>query len=299
MTASVARPGNEAVVSSFEFIERNHAHYPIALMCRVLQVSRSGYYAWRGRPPSERARQDGKLKDRLLRLHTESKGTYGSPRLTASLRRHGISIGQRRVRRLMAEQGLKGQCRRRWVKTTRRAKKGRPAPDLVERRYEAKEPIRLWVSDITYIPTQTGFLFLAVVLDVFSRKVVGWAISTHMRTELVIRALDMAIQRRRPEGVIHHSDQGSQYTSAEFKGRCAEAGVAVSMGSVGDCYDNAMAESFFATLECELLWLKPLSGPSQAREEVFNFIEGWYNTRRLHSALGYCAPVDYELQNAA
>jgi putative transposase len=194
----------------------------------------------------------------------------------------------------MRSAGLAGVSRRRWPCTTRRAEKARPAPDLVERDFSADGPNRLWVADITYIPTWAGFLYLAVVLDVFSRRVVGWAMANHLRTSLVLDALEMAIGQRRPGDVIHHSDQGSQYTSIAFGNRCHEAGVRPSMGSVGDAYDNALCESFFATLECELIDRRRFRSQAEARIAVFTFIEGWYNPRRRHSALDYLSPVDYE-----
>jgi putative transposase len=191
-------------------------------------------------------------------------------------------------------QRIIGASRRRGIVTTRRGKDARPAPDLVDRNFKASAPDQLWVADITYIPTSTGFLYLAIVLDVFSRRIVGWSMATHLRTELVLNALGMALKRRRPGNVIHHSDQGTQYTSIAFGLRCQEAGVRPSMGSVGDCYDNAMAESFFATLECELLERHRFKTPREAEVVVFNFIEGWYNPRRRHSALGYLAPIAFE-----
>jgi len=189
---------------------------------------------------------------------------------------------------------LRGVSRRNWIITTVRDREARPAPDLVERNFAAAAPNRLWVADITYIPTWAGFLYLAVVLDAFSRKIVGWAMETHLRTELVLEALDMALGQRRAAGVIHHSDQGSQYTSLAFGKRCEQAGVRPSMGSVGDCFDNAMCESFFATLECELLKRRSFKTQVEARMAVFDFIEGWYNPHRRHSALDYRSPCDYE-----
>ena len=199
----------------------------------------------------------------------------------------------------MRAAGIAGVSRRRGPRTTRRAVRARPAPDRVERRFEADEPNRLWVADITYVPTLAGFLYLAIVLDVFSRRVVGWAMAAHLRTALVIDALEMAIAQRRPEAVVHHSDQGCQYTSLAFGARCREWGVARSMGSVGDCFDNAVAESFFATLECELLDRTRLSTHAEARAAVFEFVEGWYNTHRRHSALGYLSPLAFERLHAA
>ena len=206
----------------------------------------------------------------------------------------GISVGRKRVARLMRAAGLAGISRRKGVRTTQRDGKARPAPDLVERNFTADAPDRLWVADVTYIATWAGFLYLAVVLDAFSRRIVGWAMANHLRTSLVLDALDMALGQRRPSKVVHHSDQGSQYTSIAFGTRCRQAGVRPSMGSVGDCYDNAMCESFFATLECELLDRHRFRSQAEARMAVFEFIEGWYNPRRRHSALGYLSPVDYE-----
>ncbi len=216
----------------------------------------------------------------------------------ADLRDEGISTSNDRLARLMRERGIYGVSRRRKFKTTCRDRDARPAPDLVERQFAAEAPNRLWVADITYIPTWNGFLFLAVVLDVFSRRVVGWLMASHLRTELVLQALDMAIRRRRPERVIHHSDQGTQYTSIAFSLRCKESGVRPSMGSIGDCYDNAMCESFFATLECELLGRRRFKNQHHAALEVFDFIEGWYNPHRRHSALGQVSPSAFERRMA-
>ena len=205
-----------------------------------------------------------------------------------------MAVGRKRVARLMRRAGLTGVSRRKWVRTTIRNARARPAPDLVERDFSVEEPDRLWVADITYVPTRSSFLYLAIVLDAFSRRVVGWAMATHLRAELVLQALNMALAQRRPEGVIHHSDQGSQYTSIAFGQRCKAMGVRPSMGSVGDAYDNAMAESFFATLECELIDRRRFRDPAEAQRQVFHFIEGWYNPRRRHSALGYLSPINYE-----
>ena len=232
----------------------NQACFPICVMARVLGVSKAGYYAWRHRPPSARAQADEALLARIKTVHINSRQTYGAPRVHAELRAAGERHGRKRIARLMRTAGLVGASRRRGGPiTTRRDKQARPAPDLVERDFQAAGPNQLWVADITYVPTAAGFLYLAVVLDVWSRRVVGWAMANHLRTELVLDALNMALGQRRPRDVIHHSDQGSQYTSLAFGKRCKEAGVRPSMGSVGDAYDNALCESFFATLECELL----------------------------------------------
>ena len=263
-------------------------------MCRVLGVSPSGYYAWRNRPPSARALTDAALKARICGIHKRSRGTYGRPRVHAELKAEGVRVGGKRVARLMREAGLEGVSRRRRHGTTRRDRDARPAPDLVERDFAVSGPDDLWVADITYVPTWAGFLYLAVVVDAWSRRVIGWSMATHLRTELVLDAFNMALWQRRPESVIHHSDQGTQYTSIAFGLRCKEAGVRPSMGSVGDAYDNALCESFFATLECELLDRRRFRTQAEARLAVFEFVEGWYNPHRRHSALGYESPASYE-----
>ncbi len=274
-------------------MKANRADYKVTTMCHVLRVSRSGYYAWSKRKPSKRQRANDRLTAEIRAIHGDSRGTYGAPRIHAELvvgqHRH---VGHNRVARLMRLAGVRGVSRRRRVRTTKRGE-GR-LPDLVDRNFTADAPDRLWVADITYIPTWAGFLYLAVVLDVFSRRIVGWAMTSHLRTELVLQAVAMALQQRTPYAVVHHSDQGSQYTSLTFGKRCRLAGVQLSAGSVGDCYDNAMCESFFATLECELLDRCQFRTRGQARLEIFEFIEGWYNPRRRHSALDYLSPVEYE-----
>ena len=270
------------------------AEHPVATMCRVLGVSTSGYYAWVGREPSKRACEDEVLRKRIEAIHQRSSGTYGRPRVHAELRENGVRVGCKRVSRLMRQAGLQGASRRKRYRTTVRERDARPAPDLVDRKFTVDRPDQLWVADITYIPTGAGFLFLAVVLDAFSRRIVGWAMAHHLRTELVLDALNMALGQRRPKSVIHHSDQGCQYTSIAFGMRCKQAGVRPSMGSVGDCYDNAMCESFFATLECELLDRKRFANQVEARMAIFEFIEGWYNSHRRHSSLHYLSPMEFE-----
>lgn len=272
----------------------HQAAHRVATQCRVLEVSSSGYYAWRHRPSSARAQADEALTAQIRAIHTRSRGTYGAPRIQAELAAQGVHVGRKRVARLLQATGLAGVSRRPFVTTTRRDPAARPAPDLVQRRFAADGPNRLWVADITYIPTWAGFLYLAVVLEAWSRRVVGWAMAPHLRTELVLDALNMAVTQRRPTSVIHHSDQGSQYTALAFGRRCQDAGVRPSMGSVGDAYDNALCESFFATLECELLDRQRFATLVQARLAVFDFIEGWYNPHRRHSALGYLSPFAYE-----
>lgn len=272
----------------------HQASYAVTTLCRVLGVSTSGYYAWLGRWPSKRAREDLKLRERIEAIHARSRGTYGAPRIHAELRAQGIRVGRKRVARLMREAGLEGVSRRRKRRTTQRDPQAQVAPDLVERMFSVTRPDELWVADITYVSTESGFLYLAVVVDAFSRRVVGWAMEGHLRAELVLGALNMALWQRRPKGVIHHSDRGSQYTSVAFGKRCRQAGIRLSMGSQGDCYDNALCESFFATLECELLERTRFQSRQEARSAVFAYIEGWYNPHRRHSALGYESPLGYE-----
>jgi putative transposase len=235
------------------------------------------------------------LTEHIRQIHAESDQTYGMPRVRAELRDQGVTVSRQRVGRLMRKAGLRGVSRRRsYIVTTRRDERQRPAPDLVQRRFQADSPNALWVADMTYVPTWSGFIYLAVVIDAWSRRVVGWSIGEQMSADLVLGALNMALQQRRPEQVIHHSDQGSQYTSVAFGNRCRQMGVRPSMGTVGDAFDNAMAESFFASLECELIDRKTFKTRTEARLAVFTWIEGWYNPRRRHSALGYLSPVNFE-----
>jgi putative transposase len=277
----------------------NQATFPIAAMARVLGVSKAGFYAWRDRPPSAHAQADAALLKRVRTVHASSRQIYGAPRVHAQLRAEGESHGRKRIARLMRAAGLIGASHRQGgPTTTRRDRDARPAPDLVDRNFTAPGPNQLWVADITFVPTATGFLYLAVVLDAWSRKIVGWSMANHLRTELVLDALEMAVGQRRPHDVIHHSDQGSQYTSLAFGGRCREAGVRPSMRSVGDAYDNAMCESFFSTLECELLARRRFASQAEAKIACFSYIEGFYNPVRLHSALDYKSPITYEQERA-
>ena len=277
----------------------NQAAFPIATMARVLGVSRAGHYAWASRPASAHAETDAALLERIRTVHAASRETYGAPRIHAELRAGGERHGRKRIARLMRGAGITGVSRRRGGPvTTRRDGGARPAPDLVDRDFSATGPNRLWVTDITFIPTAAGFLYLAVVLDAWSRRIVGWSMANHSRTELALAALEMAPGQRRPCDTILHSDQGSQFTSLAFGNRCREAGVRPSMGSVGDAYDNAMCESFFASLECELLDRRRFASQAEARMAVFSFIEGFYNPVRLHSALGYRSPITYEKEHA-
>jgi len=280
----------------FGFMERQKASHHITTMARVLSVSASGLYARRTRPRSLRSLADEVLADMITRIHTESRKTYGAPRVQAELRiGHDIRCSRKRIARIMRQQGLAGVSRRRGVRTTVRDERATPAPDLVGRNFVATSPNTLWVADITYVPTWEGFLYLACVLDVCTRRVVGWAMRTTLATEIVTAALDMAIARAHPAaGLIHHSDHGSQYTSFVFGQRCQEAGIVPSMGSVGDAYDNALAESFFATLECELIDRERFETREIARTKIFDYLETFYNPRRRHSALDYLSPMDYQ-----
>lgn len=276
-------------------MKREKGHHQVATVCRVLGISPSGYWAWLEREPSARSRSDAELLERIVAIHTASRRTYGMPRIHAQLRHEGRRCGRKRVARLMRQAGLEGCHRRRFKVTTRQRPGATPAPDLVNRRFAASAPNVLWLADVTYVPTDEGFLYVATVLDAFSRRVVGWSMSDRLFTELVLNALDMAVHNRCPvEGVIHHSDHGSQYTSVAFGRRCRATGIEASMGTVGDCFDNAMAESFFASLECELLDRTRFHTRDEARREVFSYIEGFYNQWRLHSALGYLSPAEFE-----
>jgi transposase InsO family protein len=282
-------------VTVFRFVERERATFPVATMCRLLGVSTSGFWAWLRRGPSARSLEDARLTGRIRALHRASRDTYGSPRIRMDLRAEGIRVGRRRVARLMRAEGIRGISRRRSRPTTVRDPRATPFPDLVRRRFAADGPDRLWVADITELPTLRGPLLLASVLDAWSRRCVGWAMDPRADAALVIRALDMALHGRgRVEGLVHHSDHGTQYTSHAFRARLREAGIAGSMGRIGDSYDNAMAESFFASLETELIDRSRWHTHEAARLAVFDWIEGFYNRVRRHSALGHLSPMAYE-----
>ena len=277
----------------------NQAYFAVHTLCRVLQVSRSAYYAWCQRVPAARTLENVKLTECIRTIHAQSDFTYGMPRVHAELCEQGWAVSRKRVARLMHLHGLRGVCRRRYsVVTTKRAEGQCGAPDLVKRNFNAQAPNTLWVADATYIPTQAGFIYLAVVLDVWSRRIVGWSIQETLTTELMLAALNMALEQRKPQQVIHHSDHGCQYTSIAFGARSKAANVQLSMGTVGDAYDNAMAESFFASLECELLDRYIFKTKAQASKAVFSWIEAWYNPKRRHSALGYLSPLNFEKKHA-
>lgn len=281
-------------MSLFRLIEAEKADYPVSLLCRVVKVSRSGYYAWRDRPPSRRSVEDVALTGKIWEIHEGSRRTYGYPRVHAELRALGVECGRRRVARLMREASLRGCMRGKRRSTTRPNENAAPAPDLVDRRFFSASPNRLWLADITYLATRQGFLYLAFILDACSRRVVGWSMAAHLRAELVSDALEMALWRRgSPSGVIHHSDRGTQYTALSFGERLEEAGIFPSMGRAGSALDNAMAESFVSTLKAEM-GAGLFDTREAARSAVFDYIEGFYNASRRHSSLGYMSPSDYE-----
>jgi len=282
-------------VSVFRFIEAERADFPISLSARMLGVSRSGFHAWRQRPPSDRALSDAWLLEKIKQIHAQSRGTYGSPRVHAELRRQGIRVGRKRVERLMRQAGLCGYHKRRKGRTTIRVQGVRVADDLVCRDFSPSAPNLLWCADIKEIPTWEGKLYLASVLDCYSRRVVGWAMRDNMEAELVVDALEMAIARRRPgPGLVHHSDQGAQYVALIFGQTLRDAGIAQSMGSRGDCFDNAAIESYHATIEKDLLRRRSLRTKQEARTAIFDYIETFYNRERLHSTLGYRSPEEFE-----
>ena len=282
----------------YTFIEAQKKNHRTSRMCRTLKVSKSGFYGWRDRAPSARDQAAALLSEKIARIHRDSHETYGAPRIHFELRTLGVRCARKRVARLMREAGLFG-CggRRRKARTTLRSRTERipPVPDLVKRNFNPQAPNRLWVADIIYVRTWEGWLYLSFVLDTYSRRVVGWSMANNLRTELVLDAVNMAIYTRRPTpGLIHHSDRGSQYTSVEFGSRLKEAGLLPSMGSVADAYDNSMAESFVSTLKRELIHRHSWPNRQIARSAIFEYIEGFYNTRRRHSALGYLSPSEYE-----
>ena len=282
-------------MSAYRLIDVEKTNYSVSILCKVLKVSRSGYYAWRDRPPSKRTKENAALTERIREVHHTSRGTYGYPRVHAELRALGVRCSRKRVARLMRKDGLRGCMRERRRKhTTRQDPLAVPAPDLVERNFVAVAPNKLWTADVTYLPTDEGFLYLAFILDVYSRKVVGWSMANHLRSELVAATLQMAICRRNPSaGLIHHSDRGVQYTALSFGRKLEEAGIVPSMSRVGSALDNAISESFVSTLKSEI-GVSRYPTRQAARESVFEFIELFYNRVRRHSSLGYLSPAEYE-----
>jgi transposase InsO family protein len=286
-------------MSRYRFIEGHRSQYGVRRMCQVLEVSRSGYYAWVKRPLSRRAREDGVLLRAIRDVHRRSRGTYGSPRVQQALAKLNYRCGRHRVARLMRQAGLHGVPRARRTRTTK-AVEGRPvAPDRLQRDFTADRPNQKWVADITYIPTGEGWLYLAVVMDLFSRRIVGWSMRQRMTDALVIQALRMAVAGRHlSEGLIHHSDRGGQYTSASTQALLDQHQIQASMGRKGDCYDNAAIESFMASLKREWTHHRTYAARSEARADLFWYIEAFYNRERLHSTLGYLSPAQYEERHA-
>lgn len=281
-------------------IHRHRGQFPLTLMCRVLDLPRSCYYAWRTGRPSPRRVENAVLQARIRAVYTESDQTYGSPRMHQELRAQGVAVGRHRIARLMRAAGLWAVSRRRWRTTTRRDPRQSPAPDRLQRAFSVQAPDQAWATDLTYVETEGGWLYLAVVLDVGTRRVVGWAMARHLRDTLALEALAMALGRRRVRpGLLHHSDQGRQYTSRRYQAVLQQQGILPSMSRVGECWDNAVAESFFATLKCERLHRRTYRTPEEAQHDIARYIEGWYNPRRRHSALGYLSPREYEEQFAA
>jgi putative transposase len=280
----------------FRFIAAQRAEHSIKTMCRVLDVSRSGFHAWQTRTPSARAREDERLLERIREIYAANREVYGSPRIHAELvLADGERVGRKRIERLMREARITGLRPKKRGRTTIRVPGVRVCEDLVDRAFLAAAANRLWVADITYLRTWEGWLYLVAVQDVYSRRIVGWSMADHMRTELVTDALQMALARRRPEpGLIWHSDQGSQFVSLAFGQQARAAGIAQSMGSRGDCFDNAVAESFFATLKKELIHGRSWPTKAELRTEVFEYIEVFFNRRRRHSTLGFLSPAQFE-----
>jgi putative transposase len=279
----------------FAFIAAEKADFPVTLLCRTLGVSRSGFYAWRGRPPSARAAEDEALAGAIASAHRQSRGTYGSPRVHAALRAEGRRLSRKRVIRLMRAQQLAARRRRRFRRTTQ-SKHGLPvAANVLARRFEVAAPNVAWVTDITYVPTREGWLYLAAILDLHSRRVVGWSMGASLETELCLRALRMALGARKPPpGLVHHSDRGCQYASAAYRQALAAGGLVCSMSRKGNCWDNAVAESFFATLKGDLVDHADFATRAEARAAIFEYVEVFYNRQRRHSHLGYQTPVAFE-----
>jgi len=284
----------------YGFIEAEKATFPIRLMCRVLHVTRSGYYRWRRAEESMRSHSDRALVVHVRSIHAASRGTYGSPRVWKQLRNQGMRCSKKRAARLMREAAIRGVKATFQKQTTRADKSKVAAPNLLDRAFEAQEPNQKWVADITYVRTREGWLYVAIILDLFSRRVVGHATSKRLATELVTRALTHALRSRRPaRGLLHHSDRGSQYTSDAHLRLLQQSGVTVSMSRSGECHDNAVAESFFATLKTELIYRRRFATRAEATTDIFNYIELFYNTTRLHSTLGYLSPMQFERQHWA
>jgi putative transposase len=281
----------------FAFILARAVAFPVVVMCRVLGVSVSGFYAWKTRPESERAKADARLAVEVAASHKRSRGRYGSPRVHADLRARGVRVGRKRVERLMRDQGLAARRKRRFRNTTDSAHRQPIAPNVLERDFETSAPNEVWVTDVTYVWTHEGWLYLAAILDLYARRVVGWATSESNDTKLALSALAMASARRKPpRGLVHHSDRGSPYASDDYRRALAHLGIVASMSRKGDCWDNAVAESFFATLKVELIHDADYETHAAATSSIRDYIESFYNRERRHSHLGYVSPVEYELR---
>ena len=284
----------------FGFVDEHRGAWPVRMMCRVLGLSASGYYAWRVRPESQRAAANRALTEDIRLIHAESFGTYGSPRVHAVLRGHGRRVGRSRVERLMRRAGLRGLAALPRRTRTTDSRHGYPiAPNRLGRNVQAAAPGQVWLADLTYIPTGEGWLYLAGVLDMHTRKLVGWAMRDTLHTQIALEALTMAIARQKPApGLIHHSDRGIQYAAEAYRAALARAGITPSMSRKGDCWDNAPMESFFHTLKTERVHHRIYATRAEARRDLFGYIEGFYNSRRLHSALGYISPAEAERRAA-
>ena len=281
---------------TFQFIRDHREHFPVRLMCRVLEASPSGFYDWLRRPESQRAAEDRALIEKIQAVHNESRRTYGSPRVHASLKAAGYRIGRKRVARLMRENDIRPRTKRKFKVTTDSRHDHPIAPNLLDRQFTVEAPNTVWLADLSYIWTREGWLYLAVVLDLFSRQVVGWAMDEEMSQELTLAALDMALKRRRPlPGLMHHSDRGSQYAAGAYRKRLAEHGIVCSMSRKGNCWDNAPMESFFHTLKTELVHHRDYLTRDDARRDIFEYIEVFYNRQRRHSTLGYLSPAQFEV----
>jgi putative transposase len=284
----------------FRFVEDHRADYPVRIMCGVLEVSPAGYYAWRSRPESRRSAANRDLLDHITRVHRDTRGRYGSPRIHVELKAQGRGVSRGRIERLMRHHGIRAiMARPRRARTTDSRHDCPIAPNLIDRNFVATTPNRIWLADITYIETDQGWLYLAAVMDLCSRRIVGWAMDDHVRTELPLAALNMAIASRRTgANLIHHSDRGVQYASADYRNALRLAGFQASMSRKADCYDNAPMESFFHTLKTELVHHRHYATREQAKSDIFAYIEGFYNRTRRHSAIGYISPVEMELKAA-
>lgn len=284
----------------FAFILAQKALYPITVLCHVLGVSRSGFHAWCRRPRAARIRSDAQLAAEVIAIHKRSRGTYGSPRVHAELRAKGFRVGKKRVERIMQENGIEARRKRRFRKTTDSKHDSPIAPNIVAREFEVESPNRVWATDVTAIWTLQGWLYLAAILDLYSRRVVAWSVSANNDTVLALAALRTALRARRPAaGLVHHSDRGSPYASSDYRAALAHHGLVASMSRKGDCWDNAVAESFFATLRAELVDHEQYATHETASRSIGDYIENFYNLERRHSFLGYINPIEFELRSAS